>query len=133
MVSRIAPQTFEIYEGSSLTLVARVETAGGTPIVIADVTSFNVDVFQLTANTTPRDSVYSLGAITPATGFFDTLQHGDAENMLGDSIGYNFKYVIAADDFLFHGGNHYRVEIAVLLGNSNHVMVFEGKIGEVYR
>jgi hypothetical protein len=131
MSTRIQARRIEIFEGEAALFVARVETAGGTPLTSSQVSAVSVSIFKM-PHTTPAEAVYQLGSIDPATVYYDTLQHDDAENMLGDSGGYNAKYIVSADEFGFEGGHTYRVQIASQLGNSSHVMVFDVVVGEVY-
>ena len=80
---------------------------------------------------TPSTDVYSTGAVAPGTAYFDSLQYDEIQNLLGDALGYNFKYVISADDFRFLGGNTYRIQIVSNVGGSDHVQVYNVKVGEV--
>ena len=132
MGQRLIAKHVQLWESEPLILVARIETAGGTPITTANVSSFSVTIFNVTSSTTPAEPVYQLGAIDPALGYYDTLQHDDAENLLGDSGGYNFKYIIAADEFSFQGSNTYRVQIVSQIGGSSHVQVYNVHVGEVF-
>jgi hypothetical protein len=130
MGTRLFAREVEIYEGEQLLLVARVETAGGTPLVIADVSSVGVSFFQMPSST-PATAVYVDGPLDPAVIYFDTLQHDDAENLLGDDGGYNFRYELDSSTFLLRGGNTYRVQAVSTVGSSSYVMVYDVKVLEV--
>jgi hypothetical protein len=124
MSTRLVSRKIQLQEGTPLVLVARVENAQtGVALTSADVTSFAVFVY-LDTGTTPSTTVYSLGAIDKTTAWYDVLLY-DAQNMLGDAGGYNFRYVISYEDFQFAGGNRYRVEIVSSLGTSFHVQIYD--------
>ena len=131
MTTRSLATNVYLWQGEPLLMVARIETAGGTPIVIANVTSFGISVFDMAANQDQATPVYQLGAIPAATGFFDTLQFDDAANLLGDSGGYNFKYILDYDDFRMQGGSEYRVQIDSTVSGSSHIQVYRVRVGEV--
>lgn len=127
----LTARRINLWEGEAAVFVARIESAGGTPLLSAQVSSFSVSVYLMNG-TTPPEAVYVLGAIPSDTGYYNELQHDDAENLLGDSGGYNFKYTISADEFSFQGGNTYRVQIISQIGNSSHVQVYDVSVGEVF-
>lgn len=131
MVTRLLPRRIDIKEGEEIVLLGRIETLGGTALVQADVTSFTVTLYDLDA-TIPTTAVIAFAAVAPALGFYDTLQHDDAENRLGDIIGYNFKYTISGTYTAAMGGHNMVVEVKVLTvanGTRTHIqeVVVAGK------
>lgn len=126
-----APKNVELNEGEPFLAVARIETAGGTPLVIGDVVSVNVSVFDMTIDD-PTVAVFQEGAVDPSTVYFDALQYDDAANLLSDDGGYNFKYILHGDDYVLLGSKTYRIEIVSALGNASHVQKYDVKVGEVW-
>lgn len=121
----IHPKRIEFIEGEPVLLVARNETAGGTPLTPAQVSSFSISIFLLGgASETPGAAVYKQGFETDL-GYYDELQYDDAANLLEDSGGYNFKFVLDADDFLFEGERNYRIQVASVIGSSTHTALYD--------
>jgi hypothetical protein len=119
-----------VWQGEPVVIVARIAMATtGDPIVSGNVTSVSVSVFDMTASA-QADVAYSSGAIDPTTVYYDTLQY-DAENLLGDSLGYNFKYILDADDYAMLGGKRYRMQIVSAIGSSSHLQVYDVKVGAI--
>jgi phytoene dehydrogenase-like protein len=130
MSTRLIAKRIQVWEGEPVIMVARVESAGGTPLLAAQVTSVNIDVFDMTSATQATE-VYSQGPVDPTTVYFDTLQHDDAENLLGDSGGYNFRYVLSPSDYALQGAKTYRIQIVSLIGSGNNVQVYDVVVGEL--
>lgn len=130
MQTRTAARTINLWEGEPAIFVARVTTAGGTPVVSSNVSYVEVKVFDMQASAQGTE-VYADSPIDPTTVYFDTLQTDDYSNLLGDSLGYNFRYILDADTFAFGGGKRYRVQIASAIGGSSHMQVYDLAVGEV--
>jgi hypothetical protein len=130
MTTRLIAKRVEIREGTPLTLVARIETAGGTPVTSASFDSVVVEAFD-ESSTTPDTAVWSSGGLDPTTVYSDTLIYDDAANTLGDSGGRNFKYVLAIDDFRLLGGRTYTVQVHSYQGSSDFVDVYSAVVHEV--
>jgi hypothetical protein len=90
----------------------------------------NVSFFQ-NPSSTPSTAVFVDGPLDPAVIYFDTLQHDDAENLLGDDEGYNCRYELDSATYLLRGGNTYRVQVVSVVGSSSYVQVYDVKVLEV--
>lgn len=130
MSTRLIAKKIQLWEGEPLLLVARIETAGGTPLTSSQVSSVRFDLFDFNS-TTPHEAVYSQSPIDATTVYFDTLQHDDAENLLGDSGGYNFKFIMDSDTFHMDGGKTYRAQVQSVIGNSSNYQVYDVIVGEI--
>jgi hypothetical protein len=75
--------------------------------------------------------VYNTGPLPADAGFYSPLLYDDAANMLGDSGGYNFRYIITDSAYHFSGGHDYRIQITSLIGSSSHMQIYKLSVGEV--
>jgi hypothetical protein len=89
-----------------------------------------VEVFD-DRSTTPGDPVWSSGIIDPTTVYSDVLVYDDASNLLGDSGGRNFLYVLHADDYLLLGGRTYIVQVHSTSSQDDFVDVYQVIVHEV--
>lgn len=126
MTSQITARPCAFWEGEPLALGARIESLTGVPVTPTQVTSFTVTVFE--------NGVAAFAYETPPlpadVGFFNPLLYG-YDNLIGDSGGLNFLYVIQPSAFAFLGGHGYRVQVATTIGASVHMQVYTVSVGEI--
>lgn len=101
-------------EGTFVTLLGRARTEDNTLLVQADVDNIVLRVFEQPADA-PASEVYST-SLAKASVVFDTMQT-DAR-WRGDSVGYNFKYVVNAKQLVARGGVTTRYEVTVNLASN---------------
>lgn len=115
MNSIVAPTVF--VEDATATLMARIllrstaPTTEGAVAATSDITSLKVRVHDISDVTSPSTT---LGQTTLATSdvFFGTTLQG----WHVDSVGHNFRYVVAATGFP-NGNTPYRAEVLVTLAD----------------
>lgn len=109
-----------ITEGQDFYLLARVQTADGTNLVIGDVaaTGINVYGYDVTSEDVDTTAVYSQTGIAPGAGgpsdgpIYTTLK---TDYNWGDGTGYNFRIKIDLDSHWVTtpvGGHKYRFEVS---------------------
>ena len=119
-----------MFEGEPAVFVARITTAGGTAITSSDVTSVGVSLFDMHA-TNQATAVYEESPIDPETVYFDTLQTDDYANLLGDSGGYNFRYILDESLYPMGGGKRYRLQIQSTISGAIHYQVYDISVLEI--
>jgi hypothetical protein len=101
-----------IFQGENARFLERAEKLDGTLVVAADVTNWDLKVFNITAPSAgPPAAIFTLSAQSP-TGVVQTSLQTDS-GWSKDDIGYNFKYTLVGvtpTGFLQKGGSVYRFE-----------------------
>lgn len=128
--TRTSNKIVQLYEGENAVFVARVTTAGGTPITSSDVSYVGVKLFDMNA-TAQATEVWAEGPIDPTTVYYDTLQTDDDANLLGDEGGYNFRYILDANNYAMRGGKRYRFQIQSTISGAVHYQVYDIGVGEI--
>lgn len=128
--TRASNKAVQLYEGENSVFVARITTAGGTPITSGDVSYVGVALFDMNA-TAQASEVWADGPIDPATVYYDTLQTDDDANLLGDDGGYNFRYILDANNYTMQGGRRYRFQIQSTISGAVHYQVYDIGVAEI--
>jgi len=138
MASTFRVWKHELPQGQDWEPLDRVSGRTGVRLVEADVTSIDIQVFEVTS----RDVGYELLAQDPSAGVdvntrvFDTLQTDG--RWKPDAVGYNVRVLIPWADIvaggLFpEGGKIYRVELTILSPTwADIILVHEYKMIPVY-
>jgi hypothetical protein len=104
-------------EGTHVTLLARAYTEDRTGLQQSEVDSITLRVYEQPSNA-PASEVYST-TLTIASVVFDTMQT-DAR-WAGDSVGYNFRYTVDAEQLLGRGGVTTIYEVTIELASGGPI------------
>ncbi len=102
--------TAVVWEDGTAILMARILGADGTAVDQSDVSTIDLEVFDLNSST-PKIAVRS-ESLTVSVVIFNTLVTSDARWTV-DTTGYNFLYTAPASDFV-DGNRNYRFKFRVV-------------------
>lgn len=97
----------EVPEHTHVTLLARVKSVTDELILIDDVASIELNVFDL-SGPTPLTFIHG-ESLTVAEVIFDTIQTDARWDV--DSTGYNFRFEVTDPEVMVAGGKRYRYEV----------------------
>lgn len=121
-VPRTAMQTLlHVPEGTHVTLLGRARTEDNTLLQASEVDKVVLRVFEKPADA-PASEVFSKSLIVGdgSTGVILNTMATDAR-WRGDSIGYNFRYVVSAPQLIARGGVTTRYELTITLASGGPI------------
>lgn len=121
-------RTIHINEGEPLEFTERIQHRDGTDVVLADVASITLKVFD-DSKGRGHTAVFTFENISPLTTVFDTLQLDGLWDR--DTEGYNFKHAFRyfdSEDAFSAGGRVYRMEYRIDYVDDRGFQLLEGRV-----
>ena len=117
-------------EGKNIWTKARVVGEDNVALVQADVTGYSLSVFDLTSDTS-ETAIYSFSDTSATSVVFNTLQTDSSWRK--DSVGYNFKAMVAYTAWTQQGGHTYQLEWNLSTSDGPVPIIHRVKILPIHR